>query len=48
MFHRTNEYEITDKFVGIVWFGFAVVGLDIDDDAVGIVAGKNYIGYIFN
>lgn len=45
---KHSEYEVTDKFVGLIWFGQSVIGLDIDDDAVGLVAGKNYIGYIFN
>lgn len=45
---KLNKYEITDVFVGIVAFGKAIIGVDIDDDAVGLVAGKKYIGWKFN
>lgn len=45
MIIKHRRYEVTSRFIGLIWLGWAVVGLDIDSDAWGIVAGPYYAGW---
>jgi len=40
-----SRYEATSCFIGLIWQGWAVVGLDIARDAWGIILGKYYLGW---
>jgi hypothetical protein len=40
-----TEYRVTDVFCGLIWKGRAIVGLDLDSDAWGVVAGRWYAGW---
>lgn len=40
-----DKYEVTHLFVGFIWKGRAIVGVDLDHDAWGLVAGKYYAGW---
>lgn len=41
--HR--RYEVTNLFIGIIWKGRAIIGVDLDSDAWGLVAGNYYAGW---
>lgn len=40
-----DKYEVTHLFIGLIWKGRAVIGVDLDSDAWGLVAGKYYAGW---
>ena len=40
-----TRYQITNRFIGLVWLGVALVGVDVDTDAAGIVFGSLYAGW---
>jgi hypothetical protein len=45
MFITHAKYAVTDVFWGFIGAGRAYVGLDLDDDAWGLVVGKFYAGW---
>lgn len=45
MLIKHATYAVTDVFIGVIWMGRAVFGIDIDSDAWGLVAGKYYAGW---
>lgn len=40
-----KQYAVTDCFIGLIWLGRAVVGLDLDSDAWGFTVGGWYAGW---
>lgn len=44
MFIKHRQYAVTNRFVGFLWFTWPI-GLDLDSDAWGVVAGSRYIGW---
>ena len=47
MFIRHGGYVLSDLFVGFVWKGEPIIGVDLDDDAWGLVIWRWYAGYKF-
>lgn len=44
MFITHRKYAVTNKFRGFLWRSWPI-GVDIDSDAWGVVAGKYYVGW---
>lgn len=44
MFITHRKYAVTNRFVGFLWFTWPI-GVDIDSDAWGVVAGSWYAGW---
>lgn len=40
-----SDYQVTENFIGLVWMGRAVIGIDIADWAWGIVFSRWYTGW---
>ena len=47
MFIRHGGYVLSDLFVGFFWKGEPIIGVDLDDDAWGLVIWRWYAGYKF-
>lgn len=47
VFIRHKGYQVSNLYVGFVWKGVAVLGVDVDDDAWGLVIWHYYAGYKF-
>jgi len=45
MFIKHRRYEATEHFIGLIWRGYAVVGIDLAPWAWGVVAGKFWAGW---
>jgi len=48
MWIRHRRYEATSKFIGLIWQGYAVIGIDIDSDAWGVTLGPYYLGWYWD
>lgn len=47
VFIHYKGYVLSSLFVGFVWKGEPIIGVDLDDDAWGIVIWRWYAGYKF-
>lgn len=47
MLVKHARYAVTNVFCGLIWKGRALVGLDLDSDAVGIIVGRYYAGWMW-
>jgi len=42
---RHRRYEATEHFIGFIWRGRAIVGIDLAPWAWGVVVGKFWAGW---
>lgn len=45
MFMLYRRYEATEHFIGLIWRGYAVVGVDLAPWGWGVVAGPLWAGW---